>query len=148
MTTINKEYQMRPTSEAAPKTTVFKDEELRGSNLRKSFDSEQLVSGDDVKPLSPIARVKAFKETIIDMKWVLNETFLMVLTEKHHFMIFDPLLNLLKMATGDSFSTVVKPYRKVHMGRPFSKKPASQQFSIHADPTFSNAPLIALSSPS
>ena len=47
---------------------------------------------DDIKPLNPIAKIYNLGERIFDMKWILNDTFLLVLTESGNYVIFDSLL--------------------------------------------------------
>jgi hypothetical protein len=52
---------------------------------------------DEVRPLRAIAKIKNFtKETILDMKWVLNDTFLMIVTQ-NEVIIFDALLELFQI---------------------------------------------------
>ena len=57
---------------------------------------------DDVKILKPIAKLTNFfrldkAKTIIDMKWVLNDTFLVIITSDNQIIFFDVLLKVFSM---------------------------------------------------
>lgn len=54
--------------------------------------TEEVEDLDDIKPLMPIAKVLNIGEKVIDMKWILNDTFLMIVTNFHNIVIFDSLL--------------------------------------------------------
>lgn len=59
---------------------------------------------DEVRSLKPIGIINNFvnlngssiisqiTSPIVDMKWILNDTFLMILTEDEQILYFDPLL--------------------------------------------------------
>ena len=54
---------------------------------------------DDIKVLKPIAQLPNFfkkdkTKTIIDMKWVLNDTFLVIITSDNEIIFFDVLLKV------------------------------------------------------
>jgi hypothetical protein len=50
------------------------------------------IPDDEVKPLRPIAKIKDFTlEKVLDMKWVLNDTFLVIITQ-NEVIVFDALL--------------------------------------------------------
>ena len=52
---------------------------------------------EEVKPLRPLAKIKHFtQEKVLDMKWVLNDTFLVVLTQ-NEVIVFDALLQVIQI---------------------------------------------------
>ena len=54
------------------------------------------IEDDDVKLMRPLALVPGFIRehgvTITDMKWILNDTFLVIMTSNYKVVIFDVLL--------------------------------------------------------
>ena len=83
--------------------------ELENSH-EENFMPEQ-STGDEIKLIRPIAMIEDFikfnSQTIVDMKWVLNDTFLAILTSSRQLLMFDPLLQVYQMAfKSGGFETV------------------------------------------
>ena len=71
------------------------------------------MQDDDVRVLNPLTFINQFMiedDRIIDMKFVLNDTFLVVVTEQQNILFFDPLLQVynIQPRTQDSFDQL--PY--------------------------------------
>ena len=57
---------------------------------------------EEVKPLRPLAKIKYFtQEKVLDMKWVLNDTFMVVITQ-NEVMVFDALLQVIQIQDKNS----------------------------------------------
>jgi hypothetical protein len=57
---------------------------------------QQEFPDEEVKLVRPLAKINKLitdlECRVVDMRWILNDTFLMLLTNKGHVMIFDVLL--------------------------------------------------------
>ena len=56
---------------------------------------------EDAKPLRPMAKIEEFvrqaAKPFRDMRWILNNTFLMIVTESDEIIIFDALLQVFQI---------------------------------------------------
>jgi len=54
--------------------------------------------------LTPIARIINIGQEISDLKWILNDTFLIVITKSNQVITFDSLLYAFNIATKSSYN--------------------------------------------
>ncbi|CDW76778.1 UNKNOWN [Stylonychia lemnae] len=95
-TTVTREYNFKDSMHTQEMVTqnmsALDKTPLNRTNNNQNRQTEQDDDGDDIKPLTPIAKIIKIGEEISDMKWILNDAFLMIVTRNNNLIIFDSLL--------------------------------------------------------
>ena len=95
---INSEEMDDNSQIGSMKTNNENEDDINLDNIPDDPDENQSLGQDDepeVRPLRPIARIDSFIKNgahIADMRWILNDTFLMIVTTTKEVLFFDALL--------------------------------------------------------
>jgi hypothetical protein len=79
-----------------------------------------LPEEDDIKPLKPLNTILNLGEDIVDIKWILNDTFLIVVTKSNLIVIFDSLLHPFNIGAFTDIDMTINKYMKVNFGKPLA----------------------------
>lgn len=86
-------------------------------NLNVQKITEENDETDDIKPLSSIARIISLGEPLAELKWVLNDTFLVSITSSNTLLIFDSLLYAFTLGNISNIDFGLERSLKLNLGK-------------------------------
>ena len=88
---------------------------MRNPNVQKI--TEENEEGDDIKPLSSVSKIINLGEPLNELKWVLNDAFLLAVTQSNCVIVLDSLLYAFNLASISSQDLSLEKALKINLGK-------------------------------
>ena len=88
---------------------------MKNPNIQKI--TEENEEGDDIKPLSSISKIISLGEPLNELKWVLNDAFLLAVTQSNSVIVLDSLLYAFNLGSISSQDLSLEKALKINLGK-------------------------------
>ena len=88
---------------------------MKNPNIQKI--TEENEEGDDIKPLSSISKILGLGEPLNELKWVLNDAFLLAVTQSNSVIVLDSLLYAFNLGSISSQDLSLEKALKINLGK-------------------------------